>query len=60
MATPNFKGMGRHNPAMCLEGEESETWVDSTHDDQSLYLLYTLTTRSCSRGTTRELWLILV
>lgn len=33
MATPNFKGVERHNPAMCLEGGESDTWVDSTDDD---------------------------
>lgn len=32
MATPNFKGVGRHNPAMCLEGE-SDCWVDSTDDE---------------------------
>lgn len=33
MATPNFKGVGRHNPPMCLGGGESDYWVDSTDDD---------------------------
>lgn len=54
MATPNFKAVGSHNPAMCQIGGESDYPVDSTDDNRSAAVTRTLITRNSLKSHYRR------
>lgn len=55
MATPNFKAVGSHNPAMCQIGGESDYPVDSTDDYRSAAVhSHTLITRNSLKSHYRR------